>query len=357
MSAGPKPVLATWIGADAALPLPWLATPLQQALAHQGHALLLHGPAGVGQFELAMVLAQSWLCESKPAPDAPACGRCDACHLTQAGAHPDLMVLVPEAMRAPLGLSLVAEEVDGAGASGKKPASAGREIRVSDVRKAIDWGHQTSSRGQGKVLVLFPAQALNRVAANALLKTLEEPAGTLRLVLSTFDVQALLPTLRSRCQMLALPVPSPRVAQDWLRAQGLEAPEILWCGAGGRPQEALAMLHDGLDSRLWPELPAAIRQGRAEVFQGLSVARVVDTLQKVCLDLMSQVQGAPAQYFPQEALPAGAQALALGAWWQQLQRTARHEDHPWNAGLLIESLVLQGRQCWPAREPKKSHVR
>ena len=72
---------------------------------------------------------------------------------------------------------------------------------------------------------------------------------------------------------------------------------------------------------------------------------------------LNQVQGAPAQYFPQESLPAGAQALALGAWWQQLQRTARHEDHPWNAGLLIESLVLQGRQCWPAREPKKSHVR
>ncbi len=348
---------ATCIDANGALPLPWLATSLQQALAHQGHALLLYGPPGVGQFELALVLAQSWLCEAERAAGTPACGHCEACHLMQAGAHPDLMVLVPEAMRASLGLAIVAEEGDGAGASNKKPASGGREIRVADVRKAIDWGHQTSSRGQGKALVMYPAQALNRVAANALLKTLEEPAGALRLVLSTFDAQALLPTLRSRCQMLALPVPCPQEAQDWLREQGLETPEILWCGAGGRPQEALAMMRDGLDTRLWPELPAAVQQGRADVFQGLPVARVVDTLQKVCLDLMSRVLGAPAQYFPQEALPAGARAKALGAWWQQLQRTARHEDHPWNASLLIESLVLQGRHCWPAREAKKTHVR
>jgi DNA polymerase-3 subunit delta' len=357
VTAVSEPVSATWIDANGGLPLPWLASSLKQALAHQGHALLLHGPPGVGQFELAMVLAQSWLCEARHALGAPACGHCEACHLMRAGAHPDLMVLVPEAMRASLGLSVVAEEGDGAGGSAKKTPSGGREIRVSDVRKAIDWGHQTSSRGQGKVLVLFPAQALNRVAANALLKTLEEPAGSLRLVLSTFNVQALLPTLRSRCQMLTMPVPSPQAAQDWLREQGLEAPEILWNGAGGRPQEALAMLHDGLDTRMWPEVPAAVRLGRADVFQGLPLARVVDTLQKVCLDLMSRVQGAPAQYFPQEALPTGARAQALGAWWQRLQRTARHEDHPWNASLLIESLVLQGRQCWPPLEAKKTHVR
>ena len=85
------------VGPDGALPLPWLAGPLAEALRTQhGHALLVHGPQGIGQFELALSLAQSWLCEARGA-DA-ACGRCAACHLVQARAHPDLLVLVPEAL-------------------------------------------------------------------------------------------------------------------------------------------------------------------------------------------------------------------------------------------------------------------
>ena len=331
-------------------------------MAQQGHALLLHGPQGVGQFELALALAQTWLCESPAAAAKPAlgarvaskalvpCGRCEACHLLGAGVHPDLMVLAPEAMRDALGLTVSAEEgAEAASAGSGKAKSGGREIRVADVRRAIDWGHQTSSRGRGKVLVLHPAQALNLVAANALLKTLEEPAGALRIVLSASDPQALLPTLRSRCQRVELQRPPADLALGWLREQGLEGADFLLQAAGGRPQEALAMARDGLDARLWPELPGLVQQGRADLMQGLPVPRVIDALQKVCLDLMSRVQGAPATYFPPEALPAGAQPQALSAWWHQLQRTARHADHPWNAPLLLESLVLQGRQCWPVR--------
>jgi len=352
------PARAAWVGAAGQLPLPWLARPVAQALAHRGHALLVHGPQGVGQFEVALVLAQSWLCEARTGPDQHACGQCEACRLVQAGTHPDLLILVPQALREVLGLSALGVDDNEAAAGGtsKKPSAGGREIRVADVRQAIDWGHQTSSRSQGKVLVLYPAQNLNRVAANALLKTLEEPTGSLRLVLSTFDVQALLPTLTSRCQRLAMSVPERQLAQAWLREQGLNEPEILLAGAGGRPQEVLAMVRDGLDGRLWPALPAAVRRGRADMLMGLPIPRVVDVLQKVCVDLMSRSQGAQAQFFPSEALPEGASPLGLAAWWRQLQRTARHEDHPWNADLLIESLVLQGRQCWLAPDKAKPHV-
>lgn len=365
MSRGSELEASPWVGAQGDLPLPWLQAGLNAALSQKGHALLLHGPEGVGQFELAMVVAQSVLCEAPSRTTAPTglpCGHCEACHLLQQGAHPDLMVLVPEALRESLGLSQASSETeggDGGSTAGPttKSKSAGREIRVADVRRAIDWGHQTSSRGRAKVLVLHPAQALNLVAANALLKTLEEPAGVLQLVLSTADPQALLPTLRSRCQQVQLAVPASDTAASWLEAQGVQDAPAVLAAAGGRPQEALALVREGLDARRWPELPDAVRQGRAELFQGLAVPRVVDLLQKVCLDLMSRAQGARATYFPDEALPAGAQAQALAAWWTQLQRTARHEDHPWNAALLIESLVLQGRRCWPAREVKKPHVR
>lgn len=341
--------------ADGPWVLPWLQSSWKQAVAQRGHALLLHGPEGVGQFELAMALAQTWLCES-PQPTAeprPPCGRCEACHQFQAGVHSDLMVLVPEAMRERLGLTGQGEEGSDAGVDGApssaKAKSGGREIRVADIRRAIDWGHQTSSRGRGKVLVIHPAQALNRVAANALLKTLEEPAGALRLVLSTADAQALLPTLRSRCQHVALRLPAAEMAVEWLRGQGMGAADVLLQAAAGRPQEALAMAQEGLDARLWPELPAAVRQGRVETFSGLSVSRLLDVLQKVCQDLMAHAQGAPTLYFPAESLPKGAQPLALAAWWQDLLRVSRHAEHPWNAGLLVESLVLKGRLCWPSK--------
>ncbi|MBC7955131.1 MAG: DNA polymerase III subunit delta', partial [Cytophagales bacterium] len=90
------------VGPDGQLPLPWLATPLHEALRTQrGHALLIHGPQGIGQFELALTLAQAWLCETNPTQQP--CGTCASCRLVQAHSHPDLLVLLPEALRESLG--------------------------------------------------------------------------------------------------------------------------------------------------------------------------------------------------------------------------------------------------------------
>ena len=106
------------------------------------------------------------------------------------------------------------------------------------------------------------------------------------------------------------------------------------------------MAQDGVSAALWTTLPAMVHQGRAEALLALPVPRMVDTLQKICLDLMARALGAPPNFFSEDQLPPGAQAHALSAWWVRLQKASRHEDHPWNAGLLTESLVLQGRQCW-----------
>lgn len=357
----PETTDSPWVRPGGHWPLPWLEAPWRQAVSQRGHALLLHGPHGVGQFELALSLAQTWLCEAPRAAAAvdlqPPCGRCDACHLLQAGVHPDVMILVPDALRHQLGLQVVGEEGSDATGGGGKPKAGGRDIRVADVRRAIDWGHQSSSRGRAKVLILHPAQALNVVAANALLKTLEEPAGLLRLVLSAADPQALLPTLRSRCQAVAVSLPPAEQAQAWLTARGVTGADMLLRAAAGRPQEAWALVQEGLDARRWPELPELLRQGRVEAIQGLPIPRAVDVLQKLCLDLMTRAMGQSPQYFPTECLPAGAQPSALSRWWRMLQRVARHDEHPWNAPLLLESLVLAGRQCWPARDPHAGAAR
>lgn len=329
--------------------LPWLEGPWAHAMAQRGHALLLQGPAHVGQIELAMMLAQSWLCERPDAQHRP-CGQCEGCQLLKSGTHPDFRILLPDALRGLLGLESesASEPSEGEGGGTAKSKSAGRDIKVGEVRAAIDWTHRTASRGGRKVLVIHPAQRLNLVSANALLKTLEEPPAAVRIVMSTDDPQALLPTLRSRCQHVTLTVPPPDQAREWLSAQGVEGAEILLAAAGGRPQEALAMLADGVAARMWFEIPGWVRQGRSEGLQGLPVPRAVDVLQKVCSDALAVSWGADARYFSAESIPAGAVADRLAEWWKRLTGAARHADHPWNAGLLIESLVLQGRDCWAA---------
>jgi DNA polymerase-3 subunit delta' len=331
-----------------AAPLPWLAEPLAEALrSMQGHALLVHGPSGVGQFELAQSLAAAWLCE-EPTP-AGACGHCVSCRLIAARTHPDLRVLVPEALRVTLGWDDDAEAArDGEG----KKAKPSRELKVEAVRELIVWAHSTSSRGRGKVAVLYPAHAMNAVAANALLKTLEEPPAGMRLVLATFDPELLLPTLRSRCQRWALQAPLREEALRWLAAQGIDPPEVLLDAAGGRPLDAQAMAQDGLSAAGWLALPAAVAKGDARPLSGWGVPRVVDALQKLCHDAMSLASGGAARFFPRAPFPPALDFAALAAWSKSLNRVARHDEHPWNAGLLIESLVLEGSRAWvPTASP------
>src|ERR1017187_3790286 len=118
-----KPCTRTSVADMAAESLPWLAAPLRRALeTRSAHASLLHGPSGVGQFELAMALAQGWLCESSTVPiGARPCGVCASCRLVHARSHPDLLVLVPEAMRESLGLS--AGEGEGEEGSEDRPGN------------------------------------------------------------------------------------------------------------------------------------------------------------------------------------------------------------------------------------------
>ncbi|MFP5397320.1 MAG: DNA polymerase III subunit delta' [Gammaproteobacteria bacterium] len=334
------------IDPDGVLPLPWLTEALVRGQAQRAHALLIHGPDGVGQFELALALAQAWLCEDGAAPVRP-CGRCTGCRQVQSRQHPDLRLLVPAALRESI-VGSVTDDGDGdaepAGAARSK-AKPSREIRVDEIRQAIAWTQTTATRGRAKLLLLHPASAMNAVAANALLKTLEEPPGDVRLLLTCGDPELLLPTIRSRCQRLALALPPRDVALDWLAGQGVADAEVLLEAAGGRPQQAVALRDEGFDAARWTRVPKAVAAADASVLAGCSVARAVDVLHKLCHDLMAQAAGAAPRFFPRDALPPGASWPALAAWSKTLVRTARHDEHPWNAPLLVESLVLEGQRC------------
>jgi DNA polymerase-3 subunit delta' len=329
----------------------WLDAPLARGLALRGHAILVHAAGDAGQFELAQALARAWLCESPL--QGQACGRCVACHLMAAHAHPDCHVLLPDALRERLGWQQgSADEEPGGDAveAGKGKSKPSREIRIAPLRAAIDWGRTTPARGVAKVLVIHPASAMNAVTANALLKTLEEPPGRLRLVLTVDDPEALLPTVRSRCQRLPIAGPTAEEGAAWLAAQGVAQPEVLLAAAGGLPPAALALHADGIDAAVWAGLPATVRQGRADAVAGWPVPRVVEGLHKLCHDLLACAAGGAPRYFAAAALapalrPAPTLA-ALVAWQRALVDAARHEDHPWNTSLRIEALVAQGGALW-----------
>ncbi|MGZ5239309.1 MAG: DNA polymerase III subunit delta' [Caldimonas sp.] len=328
------------------LVLPWLAAPLRRALETQtAHALLLHGPGSVGQFELALLLAQGWLCESTNVPvgERP-CGTCAGCRLVLARSHPDLLVLVPEVLRESLGWS--SGEGDEGGeerSSGKKKPS--KDIRVEEVRAAIAQALTTSARGRGKAIVIHPAERMNAVAANAFLKTLEEPAGDARFLLCSAAPDALPATVRSRCQAIALPLPPAAEAIAWLAAQGIADPEVLLAGCGGQAQDALTLAQLGIDAAAWLALPARVAAADVSALRGWPLPLVVDALQKLCHDAACVASGADPRYFAPASLPRGADLGALVRWANELRRFARNAEHPWNADLSVESLVEQGREA------------
>lgn len=172
---------------------PW-QTELWQSLAgrsQQAHAYLLHGPAGIGKRAFAEYFAAFLLCKA-PVQQQP-CGQCAACKLYSADTHPDLIRLVPE------------EE--------------GKGILIANVRELVAKILQTSQQGGRKVVIVEPAEAMTTGSANALLKSLEEPAGSTIFLLISHQFSFLLPTIKSRCVLQACPLPNEQDSVKWLQQQ------------------------------------------------------------------------------------------------------------------------------------------
>lgn len=329
----------------------WLQPQLQALLQQRGHALLLSGPPGLGQYELALALARAWLCEQPTATGA--CGQCASCHAVDVRTHPDLFVLLPETLALELGWPLderAQDKID------KKELKPSKYIRVDATRHAVSFSQTTRSRGHTKVILIYPAESLNTESANTLLKTLEEPAGALRFVLATEAAHALLPTIRSRCQTVVLPWPDAAAAKTWLveRLQadkGIDAATAnreadTWLrAAGGRPQEALDWSQLVSSSAAWDQLPKAVAQGDWSLLTDWPVARQMDALQKICHDLMVVAAGGTPRFFNSGALPTLPGLARLTEWQAQLQAAARTMEHPFNAGLMQEAWALSARQA------------
>lgn len=317
--------------------LPWLDGPLRQGVAMtRSHAMLAYGSLGVGQLGFALALGRALLCEAISAQRP--CAICASCRLARAHANPDFQVVVPDAVREALGWP-------GRESGSTSDAKPSRDIRIAQVRAAIAWGQQTPARGGVKVLVIHPADALNDAAASALLKTLEEPPPSLRIVLTGTDPERLLPTVRSRCQLVRLPLPDGQTATAWLQMRGVGAAQTLLRLAAGSPLEAVAMAGEGIDAAFVDELPRRVAAGDASSLVGRPVPRVLDLLLKLSHDHARRAVGGEPCFYPADALARPPEPKALADWQRELLRVARQADHPWHAPLLIEALVAAGSRA------------
>jgi DNA polymerase III subunit delta' len=320
----------------------WVAAQTRQLLAQRGHAWLLQGPSGLGQYGLALELARAWLCDQPTAGGA--CGQCASCHAVVVRAHTDLCVLMPETVMLELGWPLSEKAQQDLDDKKRKPS---KEIRVDAMRDAVEFAQRTSGRGRGKVVLVYPAERMNNVTANTLLKTLEEPAGDLRFVLASEAAHQLLPTIRSRCLGHTMAWPREDDAVAWLQAQGVNPAEAaaLLRAAGGRPDDALASSQAGRAPKDWAVLPKALARGDAGVLADWGPAEAVSALQKLCHDLLVVKAGGAPRFFQPADLPLAGSLAALTGWARDLADTARTVEHPFNAGLMIEALVSQARSA------------
>ncbi len=210
--------------------LPWQGQQWRQlrerhAAGRLPHALLLAGVAGTGKRQFATSLAGALLCRYRNG-EGFACGDCPACIRFRAGSHPDFMAL--------------------------HPRDEGRAITVDQARAVGEFLAVKSHYEGGRVVLLAPADSLNRAAANCLLKTLEEPAPDALLLLVTNRPGALPATIRSRCQRVGFAPPARHVALEWLAGHAEVAQgegELLLDLAAGAPLEALRLAGEGVLER------------------------------------------------------------------------------------------------------------
>ena len=187
------------------------------------HALIVESNDAAAIDRFASLLAHVLMCEGRTSYP---CGVCRACRLITAETHADLFIIPP-----------LDEST----------------IRVDVIRELINWSQKTAQLGRAKIAVIQRAERMNRNAQNALLKLLEEPTDQTLLVLGTSSQQALLPTVRSRCERVVLNKPSLGEMGNWLRREsGTEDESVIALAlryAELAPMRALEIIQNGESER------------------------------------------------------------------------------------------------------------
>lgn len=364
---------------------PWLL-PLWQSMDHGNfpNAILLHGQSGIGKFAFAIELAKSLLCETSDAKAKP-CNQCEACHWFNTGNHPDFIALVPETHRKllphadyesdePLKKGKAARD-DGDGEPSDKKEK--KNISIEETRSAIEGLGIGSHRGGNRIILIYPLEMLRSDSANTLLKSLEEPPANTIFILLADRVDRVLPTIRSRCRLLAAPRPDRQVGLDWLTVQIREFSDLkissseieaIYDEQGGAPFSVLDSLIARHNKDEKDELTMTILASRhllqsmasgtrinwlesAEKIHKARYSFLLATMQRWASDIQSVTQGGSARYYPKhhstlQTLAKQVNLTKLMLFWKSLLQARRHENHPLANRIQLESLLSQYQQIF-----------
>jgi DNA polymerase-3 subunit delta' len=324
--------------ADTGIPvLPWQRAPWRRLIrAHRAgrlpHALLVTGLAGLGKTRFARSLARYLLCTGHDHGEAP-CGRCRGCHLFEVGSHPDFRLVEPAA------------------------DSKSGDIKIEAVRELVAAEGLSAQAGGYKVVIIDPGDALNRSAANGLLKTLEEPTPLTLMLLPSAYPGRLPATVRSRCQAVQLAVPPEAEALAWLRERRGEGDAQLALRlANGAPLGALSLLEGDLMGRRSEALDAflALGEGRgnpvatAESWMKLDLPVLFDWIGGWVADMARIATRHPAPRLvnpdraPQlERLARRADTAALHRYWSRAAEAKLRTGANLSPQLVLEDLLLR----------------
>jgi DNA polymerase III subunit delta' len=305
------------------------------------HALLIHGARGSGKCDFAVALVRALLCGAREASGV-ACGTCASCNWVEQRSHPDFAIVEPEAV------STQEMDAEREGERRKRPSA---QIGVDQVRDLAGFVNLTSHRGARRIVLIHPAESLNIQAANALLKTLEEPPPQALFLLVSHRAHRIAPTIRSRCQQVRICLPTRQLGLSWLAGQGCPESEVFLALAGEAPLEALRQAGNDA-SRQRKLLAAALATPEssgalevAEQTQRYPLADILHWLQTWCYDLAACKLGKGTRYHldfaqAQRTLAARCETFALLDFERRLSAARRIAEQPLNARLFLESILL-----------------
>jgi len=296
-----------------------------------------------------------------------ACQGCTSCHWFEQGTHPDFRLLLSgaqsiemqESSETQASLTLkswtkrIAEEaLEEQQKKGKKPS---KEISVHQVRSLANLINLSTHQGGHRVVLIYPAETMNTNAANALLKTLEEPPDRMLIILVSHKPQQLLPTIVSRCLTLAAPIPSIEASSAWLQQQKFANPVAMLARSGFAPLLAARLAEEAIEENEYNLFLQEIRQPAkfdaftlAEQLQRIEPIHVIHWLQQWCYDLGSAKLTGKVRYHPYltdsvKNLSDNIAILKLLHYQNELIIAKREALHPLNPKLLFESILLSYR--------------
>jgi DNA polymerase-3 subunit delta' len=352
------------------------------------NALLLHGQAGIGKADFALTLAKALLCEVSQNGNKKPCNCCEACRWFDTGNHPDFVALVPETHRRFMPNEAL-EGADGEPTPSKK-AKAPRDdegdssekkekknIAIEEARSAIDGLGIGTHRGGNRVVLVYPLEALRPDAANTLLKSLEEPPASTIFILVTNRLDRVLPTIRSRCRLIALPPPDRATGLTWLQQEIASRPDLnvssdeletIFYEQGGAPHATLDFLSAKQGQNDKDELFISIQASRyllkglsqgvridwldvAEKTHKASFAVLLASMQRWLADLQGSAQANAVRFYPKhtesiEMLAKQVRIDKLLRLWKAVTQARRHENHPLATRIQLESMLMQYQQIF-----------